>query len=106
MKPAPRVFFGWWMVAVAFLAQAMSSGCTTYLFGLFVKPVAEEFAAQRGPISLGMSLLTLAQGLIAPFLGIALDRRSIRASMALGALAMGAGFGLMAAAPSLPALGA
>ena len=100
------MFFGWWMVAVAFLAQGMSSGSTTYLFGLFVKPVAEEFAAQRGPISLGMSLLTLAQGLIAPFLGVALDRRSIRATMTLGALAMGGGFALMAAAPSLPTLGA
>jgi sugar phosphate permease len=99
------VFFGWWMVAVAFLAQGLSAGCTTYLFGLFVKPVAEEFAAQRGPISLGMSLLTLAQGLIAPFVGVALDRRSIRATMVLGALAMGGGFALMAAAPSLAALG-
>ena len=93
------------MVAVAFLAQGLSSGGTTYLFGLFVKPVAEEFAAQRGPVSLGMSLLTLVQGVIAPFLGVALDRRSIRVTMALGALAMGAGFALMAAAPSLATLG-
>jgi hypothetical protein len=98
-------FFGWWMVAVAFLGQGLAAGSTTYIFGLFVKPVAEEFGAERGPISLGMSLLTLSMGVIAPFLGASLDRHSIRAIMAAGGLSLGAGFALLSLAPSLLALG-
>lgn len=95
------LFYGWWMVAVAFLAQGLSAGSTTYLFGLFVKPMAEEFGTERGPISLGMSLLSLSMGVMSPFLGSALDRRPIRGVMAGGALAIGVGFVLIAAAPSL-----
>lgn len=104
--PARGAFFGWWMVAVAFLGQGLAAGSTTYIFGLFVKPVAEEFGATRGPIALGMSLLTLAMGVMAPFLGAALDRHSIRKIMAAGGLSLGLGFALLALAPSLLALAA
>ena len=107
MTPAPPgLFYGWWMVAMAFVAQGLSAGCTTYLPGLFVKPMAEEFGSERGTISLGLSAASLTMGALSPFLGSALDRRPIRAVMAAGALAVATSFLLMASAPRLWLVGA
>jgi sugar phosphate permease len=102
---ADRIFLGWWMVAAAVLAQAFSIGGTTYSFPLFLKPVAEDFGASRSTIQLGNSGLAIAMALVGPFLGQALDRRSIRAILALGALAMAAGYAALSASRELALLG-
>jgi hypothetical protein len=78
------VFYGWWIVAVSFAAQAFAVGLTTYAFGLFQKPVAAEFDASFQEVGLGMTLMGVAGAIFAPFLGRALDRRSIRGIMVLG----------------------
>lgn len=102
---AGRIFPGWWMVAAAVLAQAFSIGGTTYSFPLFLKPVAEDFGASRSTIQLGNSGLAVAMAFAGPFLGHALDRRSIRAVLALGALAMAAGYAALSASRELLPLG-
>jgi len=100
-----RIFLGWWMVAAAVLAQAFSIGGTTYSFPLFLKPIAEEFGASRSTIQLGNSGLAVAMALAGPFLGHALDRRSIRAVLVFGALAMAAGYAALSASRELALLG-
>jgi len=102
---AGRIFPGWWMVAAAVLAQAFSIGGTTYSFGLFLKPVAEDFGVSRSTVALGNSGLAVAMAFTGPFLGRALDRRSIRAILALGALAMALGYAALAASRELALLG-
>jgi predicted MFS family arabinose efflux permease len=99
------VFYGWWMVATAVLVQAFAVGFTQYAFPLFLKPVAEEFGASRSRVSLGYSGLSVAMAALGPFLGPALDRRSLRAILCAGALAMAAGFALIAATPELLLIG-
>jgi MFS family permease len=99
------VFYGWWIVAVSFATQAFAVGFTTYAFGLFQKPVAAEFDASFGEVGLGMTLMGVAIAAFSPFLGRALDRRSIRGIMVLGAALMAGGFALMSVAPSLWLLG-
>ena len=54
------MFYGWWIVAVAFAAQAFAVGLTTYAFGLFQKPVTAEFEASFGEVSRGMTVMTRA----------------------------------------------
>jgi MFS family permease len=99
------VFFGWWMVAAAVLAQAFSVGFTQYAFPLFLKPVAEEFGASRSQVASGYSGLSVVMASLGPFLGPALDRRSIRVILCLGVLGMAAGFASIAAARELWLLG-
>jgi predicted MFS family arabinose efflux permease len=99
------MFYGWWIVAVSFVAQAFAVGLTTYAFGLFQKPVAAEFGASFQEVGLGMTLMSAAIAVFAPFLGRALDRRSIRGIMLLGGVLMAGGFGLMSVAPALWMLG-
>jgi MFS family permease len=95
------VFYGWWMVATAVLVQAFAVGFTQYAFPLFLKPVAEEFGASRSLVASGYSGLAVAMAALGPFLGPALDRRSLRAILCAGALAMAAGFALIAATAEL-----
>jgi MFS family permease len=99
------VFYGWWIVAAAVLAQAVAVGATQYAFPVFLKPVAEEFGASRSAVQSGFSGLAVVMALLGPALGPALDRRSIRAILCAGALAMAVGFAAIAASSELWLLG-
>lgn len=78
------MFYGWRIVAVSALAQAVSVGTTFYAYGAFVKPLAAEFGASRLAVTLGMTSVMVVQGLTAPFLGRALDRSSPRIVFGVG----------------------
>ena len=93
-----RVFHGWRIVAVAALAQGVSVGSTFYAYGAFLKPLASEFGASRLAVTLGLTILTLVQGAVAPFLGRALDRGSPRRIMISGILLQACGLLLLSRA--------
>ena len=69
--PLPRslfgvpVFYGWYIVAIAFLATAMSSGISAYSLGIFVTPMEEELGWSRTQLSLGQTASTAGMGVIA-----------------------------------------
>jgi MFS family permease len=90
-----RLYQGWRIVGVSALAQAVSVGSTFYAYGVFVKPLVAEFGASRLAVTLGLTLMTIAQGLIAPILGHALDRLSPRAIFIAGVVLQSAGLGLL-----------
>lgn len=94
-------FYGWRIVAAAFLAQGLATGATVYVYGVFLKPLVAEFAASRMVVGLGLSALYVVQAVLSPFLGRALDRYSIRAILVWGALLLGGGLVLLSAAQAL-----
>ena len=79
-------FRGWWIVGVGFATQAISMGFSIMTFPLFVPLLVSEFAASRGSILLGQSMLLAVMTGVGSLLGRVLDRRSIRGVMSLGAL--------------------
>ena len=85
------MFYGWRIVSISSPAQAVSTGLTFYVYGLFLAPIESEFGASRLAATLGLTLLILVQGCVSPVLGAMMDRGSIRAIMAGGALLMGVG---------------
>jgi predicted MFS family arabinose efflux permease len=99
------LFYGWHMVGACIVFQAFAVGLTSYIFGLFQKPIAAEFGASFRQVGLGMTLMVMAGSVVGPILGVALDRYSIRAIMMAGGVLMAAGFGLMSVAPALWMLG-
>ena len=99
------IFYGWRMVGTAFLAQGVAAGCTMYIFGLFLKPVADEFGTTRGALSVGIAVFTAAGGVISPFLGPLLDRGRIRLIMGAGVGTLALSLVLLSIAPSLWVLG-
>lgn len=95
------MFYGWRIVAISAFAQAVSIGTTFYAYGAFMKPLAAEFEASRLAVTLGMTSMTVVQGLAAPFLGRALDRLSPRAVLASGVVLEALGLGLLSRATEL-----
>jgi MFS transporter, OFA family, oxalate/formate antiporter len=84
-----RPFFGWYIVAVAFLGQIMSLGFQSYVFTVFLKPMTEELHWSRAAFSSAASLGTLLTGVLALFIGGQLDRHGARGMMIVGGVLAG-----------------
>ncbi len=68
---------GWAIVWVSFFTTAFVSGGSQYGFGLFVKPLEDAFGWSRTEINVSLSI-GLISGLIAPLIGIVIDRYGSR----------------------------
>ncbi len=85
----PRIFYGWYIVGMAMVTNAMSMGLSAYTLGVFVRPMTEDLGWSRTMISGNQSVSTFVTGLLAPFIGPLIDRRGGRALMIIGALISG-----------------
>lgn len=90
-----RLFHGWRIVAVAFFVDFIAVGFFFYSYGVFFKALAEDFGGARLGVSVGLTLVNMVGGLVAPFIGRALDRYPIKYVIVAGTLSMGIGFGLL-----------
>jgi MFS family permease len=99
------LFYGWRIVGLTTLAQLFAVGCTSYIFGIYVEPIAAEFDASRFVVTSGMAAILLSMTLIAPLLGHWLDKHSIRNTMSIGALLMGLGFACLSQATAVWQMG-
>ncbi|MDH3641743.1 MAG: MFS transporter [Gammaproteobacteria bacterium] len=102
---AAGIFHGWWIVAVAFLAQFLALGCSVAVYGLFIPVLTGEFGASFMTANLGLSILGATMALSGAVVGPMLDRHSIRAIMVGGATINAAAFALMSFATELWQLG-
>ena len=81
---------GWLIVAVTFLASALSIG-PGYAFGLFIDPLQDAFGWQRTAVSLSLSFAAVGS-LTSPLLGRFMDRYGARPLMAVSMAIMGTSF--------------
>jgi len=96
-----RIYYGWRIVAVAFLTHCLNVGCVFYSFGVFFTPLIEEFRWTRAQISWGFSLVSIMGALWSPFVGRLVDRYGPRPSQLFGAVVLGASFMLLSSVHSL-----
>ncbi len=88
----PRVFYGYWLVAVTFVFMLLSYGCGSFVFSLFVRPIEAALGWGRGHVTVGFTIFFIVQGLVAPLVGRIVDRHGPRRIIPGGALMMGLGF--------------
>lgn len=100
-QPASPSFHGWKIVLVSFLALFVSVGFGFYSFGAFFVALTEEFGGSRTGIGVGLALFGITNGLVAPFLGSALDRGHAKRIMLWGAWLLAFGLLLTAAVRNL-----
>jgi MFS transporter, OFA family, oxalate/formate antiporter len=86
------VYYGWYIVAVAFIASMMSTGLQVYTLGVFLKPMTEDLGWTRTDLSLGQTVSTVCSAFLAFWVGPMLDRHGGRVLMVIGGIAMGVGF--------------
>lgn len=85
------IYYGWFILAVVFMAQMMTVGLTSYSFGLFVIPVSSEFGLSRADTNIGLMTIIGGMSFGAPFVGLVLDRVSARLVMAVSVVGFAAG---------------
>ena len=86
-------FYGWMVVAVAFVTMAIGVNART-AFSLLFPPILDEFGWDRGMTAGAFSFGFLASAAWSPALGRLMDRRGPRWVLLLGVGLMGAGLAL------------
>jgi MFS family permease len=93
VPPRLPVFYGWIIVAVAFVTMGIGVNART-AFSLLFPAILDEFGWGRGVTAGAFSFGFLASALCSPFLGRLMDRRGPRVVVLLGVGLMAAGLAL------------
>ena len=84
------IFYGWWNVATGFVGMGLSYAMfTIFAFGVFVKPLEEEFGWSRGELSFAITMTNFAVVLASPCLGFIIDRFGVRRVLIPSVIMMG-----------------
>ena len=83
-------FYGWVVVAVAFVTTAIGVNART-AFSLFLPPILDEFGWERGVTAGAFSFGFLVSAILSPSLGKLMDRRGPRVVMEMGVALVAAG---------------
>lgn len=74
-KSRPRLFYGWWIVVICAVGLFLGPApIVVFSFGVFLKPLAQEFHLGRGAISLAFTLHNTIFACGLPFAGRLIDR--------------------------------
>lgn len=96
-----NVFYGYRIIAVAFIVLFISSGIGLYSFGLFVKPLQESFGWSRAGIMTANTISTIIRGIGGVLAGRLIDRFGPKRVMVIGSIAVGLSLGLVSTISSL-----
>jgi len=96
-----KVFYGWWVVVACSLINLYTGGVIYFGFTAVFEPIANEFSWSYAQISLAASLRGLEMGLLAPLIGLIVDRWGPRRLMFTGALIGGIGLIFLSRTDSL-----
>jgi len=86
----PAIFYGWYIVGVALVAQFVAMGTQAYAIGIFLKPMTHDLGWSRESFSAVQTVSTFVMGAIGLFVGGMIDRRGPRLLMFFGGIIAGA----------------
>ncbi|HEV2577798.1 MAG TPA: MFS transporter [Acidobacteriaceae bacterium] len=90
MRPQPRVFYGWIIVLISALGLFLGAPVAVFSFGIFFKPLVEDFHASRAAVSLVFSIANFVGALSLPLTGILIDRFSPKRVILISTVLFGA----------------
>ena len=91
----PKIFYGWYIVAVGFLANVASSFALASTMSIFLKPLTADLGISRGVFSLLRSGEGIISAFIAPLVGTLVDRYGGRWLMVIGTAIVAIGYFLL-----------
>jgi len=98
-----KLFYGWWVLGALFLITGYISGVVSFGFTSVFKPIADEFGWSYARVSIAASIRGLEIALLAPLVGLLLDRIGPRKLIFTGALLTGCGLTLLSRIHTLAA---
>ena len=90
-----KIFYGWWIVLATNLICLLGFGTWLYSFGVFFKPMMNEFGWTRAMTSGAASLRSIEGGVAGPVVGWAVDKYGSRRVIMFGGFVSGLGFAMM-----------
>jgi MFS family permease len=90
-----RVFYGWWIVLIGCIQDAVKGGTFNTGFTLYFLPVLTELRLSRAATSLPFSLAKLESAIEGPLVGYLIDRFDVRVMLVVGTTLAGLGFVLL-----------
>lgn len=91
----PRFYYGWVVAGICALAETVSLGAGGASFSVFLRPMSEALGWSRTTFTGAVTLQSLATLMIAPAVGVLLDRYGPRFIMAWGAVVAAASYLLL-----------
>ena len=83
-----KYFYGWFVLAgCVFVSFGVAGG--QFSFGVFLKPMTEEFGWSRASLSLAFAITFMLSGLLRPLAGYLADRYSPKTAVLAGVTVMG-----------------
>ena len=86
------IYPGWWQVTVSLVVQAVSAASIFSAYSIIAAPLKAEFQPSNMALMFGLTITSLASGLLSPLVGTAIDRFSIRHLMCSGIVLLSIGF--------------
>jgi len=86
-----RFFYGYWVLASSLIILFISNAAGFYSFGVYFKPVSQEFGWSREVTSIAFLMFSLVQAAASPFIGSLTDRYGPKRILILGAIIMSFG---------------
>jgi MFS family permease len=99
-----RLFHGWYVVAAGLFCYGLGISPAYYSWGFFAPEIVAELGLNRAQVGDVFGIFSLVFSIVAPAVGLALDRWGIRATVAAGALVAAIGFWLTSRASTLAEL--
>jgi MFS family permease len=84
-----KFYYGYWLVAVAFVAQFVSVGSQNYVIGSFLKPMTTDLGWTRADFQLSRTVAQFVTAFIGFFIGAYVDRNGGRRLMLIGIAVLG-----------------
>ena len=82
--PRPLIFYGYWLIAAAFVAQFVSAGVQNYVIGPFLTPMIDKLGFTRAEYTLPRSIGQFVAAAAGFLIGTWVDRLGARAFMIAG----------------------
>ena len=90
-----RLFYGWWIVIIGCVQDAVKGGTFNTGFTLYFLPILTELHLSRAATSLPFSLAKLESAIEGPLVGYLIDRFDVRLMLVIGTTLAGLGFILL-----------
>ena len=89
-RKRPVIYYGYWLVGVALLAQFVSAGTQTYVAGVFLKPMTLDLEWTRAEFTYAQTAGRFMMAFAGFFIGTQVDRGRARPMMIIGVTILGA----------------
>ncbi|MGE0136083.1 MAG: MFS transporter [Dehalococcoidia bacterium] len=94
--PRRGLFYGWYIAIAGASNNFLILGITVFGFGVFIEPVRTDLGWSLAALTVGFSIRSFQSGLLAPFVGLLLERIGPRRMSVLGIFIVAAGLLVMA----------